>query len=127
MPLAKLLPHVKVISTDLAPSSVELALEHAKAEGVKNVTAQTADAQDLQAFGDATFAAVTCTYGLLFMPEFPKALKEAHRVLQAGGMYAATLWGEPEQCQMIQVCCLSQTLLINCSHLRCTGIYTADC
>lgn len=103
VPLAKVLPEVNFVSTDLAPSSTALALEHAKAEGVTNVTAQTADAQDLHQFADASFAAVTCTYGLLFMPDYPKALEEAHRVLHKGGLYAATLWGEPEQCQMIQL------------------------
>ena len=107
VPLAKVLPHVRFISTDLAPSSTELALKYAEDEGVTNVTAQTADAQDLQAFADATFAAVTCILGLLFMPEFDKALKEAYRVLQPGGLYVATLWAEPEQVQMSQVCCLS--------------------
>ena len=96
---------MQFISTDLAPSSNELALKYAEAEGVVNVKAQTADAQDLQAFADATFAAVTCTYGLLYMPEFEKALKEAYTVLQLGGLYVATLWAQPEHAQIKQVCC----------------------
>ena len=106
---------MQFISTDLAPSSNELALKYAEAEGVVNVKAQTADAQDLQAFADATFAAETCTYGLLFMPQFEKALKEAYRVLQPGGLYVATLWAEPEQVQTTQVYCQGLTLQTNCS------------
>ena len=94
---------MQVISTDLAPSAREFALEYAKAEGVSNVEAHTADAQDLQAFSADTFAVVTCTYGLLFMPEYQKAIQEAYRVLQPGGLYVVTLWAAPEKCQMTQV------------------------
>lgn len=110
VPLAKVLPHVQFISTDLAPSSVHLALQHAKAAALANFTAQTADAQDLQDFSEATISAVTCSYGLQLMPDFPKALQEAYRVLQHGGLYVATLWGELEQCQMNQVCSVGMML-----------------
>lgn len=128
VPLAKVLPHVQFISTDLAPSSADLAFKHAQAEKVTNVSAQTADAQDLQAFADDTFAAVTCTYGLLFMPDFPKALQEAYRVLQPGGLYVATLWGEPEHCQMIQVVpTLHEPRSMNINTMSCQRGLTSRC
>jgi len=74
IPIAKELPGARVISTDLLPNSARLALKYAEAQGLANVTAQPADAQNLQDFESNTFAAVTCTYGLMFMPAFKHAL-----------------------------------------------------
>ena len=103
IPLAKALPHVNVISTDLSQNSVDLAIKYAAAQGVTNLTAEAADAQDLQAFSEGTFAAVTCALGLMHMPEPKRALSEAFRVLQPGGIYVATLWAEQARCQVVQV------------------------
>ena len=103
MPLAKKFQHAHVISTDLSPKSVSLVHTYAQAQGVTNLTAQVADAQNLQDFADATFSVVTCSYGLFFMPEATKAVKEAHRVLQPGGLFVATVWGWPDKVQMSEV------------------------
>ncbi len=113
VPLARALPHVSVISTDLSPVSAPLVRKYAAAQGVANITAQAADAQDLADFSNNSFAAVTCTYGFMFMPDLDKALQEANRVLQPGGLLVATVWGEVENCQNAQVsgcrigCCSS--------------------
>ena len=111
MPLAKALPHAEVIATDLSPVAVSLIKKHAAAEGASNVAAQPADAQNLQDFENNTFAAVTCSYGLMFMPNHLKALREAHRVLQPGGLYVATLWAPLDNFQFGQVsgskCCIA--------------------
>ena len=101
MPLAIEFPHAHVISTDLSPKSVSLV--HTYAQGVTNLTAQVADAQNLQDFPDSTFSLVTCSYGLFFMPEATKALREAYRVLQPGGLYVATVWAWPDKVQMSEV------------------------
>ena len=103
IPLAKALPYAKVISTDLSQIAGDLAIKYAAAQGVTNLTAEAADAQDLQAFSGGTFAAVTCALGLMHMPEHTRALSEAYRVLQPGGIYVATLWAEQARCQVVQV------------------------
>ena len=103
MPLAKAFPDAQVTSTDLSPKSVSLVLKYAEAQGVSNLTAQAADAQNLQDFDDNTFSLVTCSYGLFFMPEATKALREAYRVLQPGGLFVATVWGWPDKVQMSEV------------------------
>ncbi len=103
VPLGKAIPNARVVATDLSPASVSLISEYAASEGVTNLTAQPADAQHLQDFGDNTFDAVTCSYGLMFMPDHQKALQEAHRVLKLGGLYVATVWGPLEHYQFGQV------------------------
>ena len=103
VPVGKAIPNATVVATDLSPASVSLISEYAASEGVTNVTAQPADAQHLQDFGDNTFDAVTCSYGLMFMPDHQKALQEAHRVLKLGGLYVATVWGPLEHYQFGQV------------------------
>lgn len=116
MPLAKRFPQAKVISTDFSPNSVKLAAKRASAEGLDNFQAQVADAQDLSAFTENSFAVVTCSYGILFMPDYQKVLREVHRVLQPGGLFVATIWSpDPAQVQTIQVCWLAKHLRCRCT------------
>ena len=83
--------------------AVRLAEQRAKDERVLNFTAQAADAQDLNAFHNDTFHVATCILGLMFMPDHKSALREAHRVLQPGGLYVATVWGALIEFQAGQV------------------------
>ena len=103
VPLAKALPHAQIVATDLSPVAVSFISGYAQAEGVTNVMPQPADAQNLEQFKDCTFAAVTCSYGLMFMPDHARALREAYRVLQPGGLYVATVWAPLDTFQFGQV------------------------
>ena len=103
VPLAKAFPQAEIIATDLAPAAVEHLRRHAASEGVSNVRAQPADAQNLHDFKDNSFAIVTCSYGLMFMPEHQKALGETYRVLQSGGLFVAAVWAPLETMQFGQV------------------------
>ena len=105
MPLAKEFPHTHVTSTDLSPKSVSLVLKHAQAQGITNLTGQAADGQNLQDFADNTFSVVTCSYGLFCMPEATKALREAYRVLQPGGLLVIVVWAWPDKVQLSEVSC----------------------
>ena len=49
------------------------------------------DAGDLP-FGDDTFDAITCGFGLLHVPDPDSALAEARRVLKTGGVLAYSIW-----------------------------------
>ena len=90
--LANALPQIKVTSTDKAPKSVDLAVKRIAAQKLTNATAEAADGQDLKNFDNSSFAAVTCAYGLMHMPDSQLALREAFRVLESGGIYLATIW-----------------------------------
>ncbi|KAL0035670.1 hypothetical protein WJX79_007102 [Trebouxia sp. C0005] len=48
------------------------------------------------------FTTVTCSYGFMFMPDLDKALQEANRILQPGGLLVATVWAEVEKCHNMQ-------------------------
>lgn len=54
------------------------------------------DAQSLP-FDDASFDAVLMNFGLLHLAQPERALREAARVLRAGGRYAFTVWAGPDE------------------------------
>ncbi|MEQ8898480.1 MAG: methyltransferase domain-containing protein [Roseovarius sp.] len=53
------------------------------------------DAQDMP-FDDGAFDAVTCGFGLMHVPDQPKALREVARVLRPGGRFVMTSWHGPD-------------------------------
>ena len=54
-----------------------------------------ADAQNL-VFDDAEFDTVVCNFGLIHVPDQPRALAEIRRVLKPGGNFAMTAWCGPD-------------------------------
>ncbi len=53
---------------------------------------------------DASFDVVTCQYGLFFMPEHERALREAARVLRPGGLLTASVFGKEQQMAQVRDC-----------------------
>lgn len=60
------------------------------------------DAQDLP-YEDATFDAVVCNFGVMHIPDQPKALAEVARVLKPGGIFSMTSWVGPEASDAFRV------------------------
>ncbi len=89
-------PSGQVIATDLVPGMLAAARENMQRAGVANVTFQPADAENLE-FADESFDAVTCRFGLMFVPEAARALGEIRRVLKPGGRAAFVAWGPQKQ------------------------------
>jgi ubiquinone/menaquinone biosynthesis C-methylase UbiE len=54
-------------------------------------TWRAADAQELP-FPDASFDAIVCAFGLMFVPDKRRALAEMRRVLRPGGTLLLTTW-----------------------------------
>lgn len=54
------------------------------------------DAENLP-YPDARFDAAACSFGVLHMTDADRALREARRVLKAGGRYTFTAWCGPDQ------------------------------
>lgn len=63
--LAAALPHAQVVSTDIAAPFQELGRARAAKAGLGNVCFESADAEDLHKYADASFDAVTCSLGLM--------------------------------------------------------------
>jgi ubiquinone/menaquinone biosynthesis C-methylase UbiE len=76
-------------ATDLNAPMLEIARAKFKAE--ERVTFQPADATALP-FGDGSFDAVVCQFGIMFFPDKPKSFGEVHRVLKPGGRIFFSVW-----------------------------------
>jgi ubiquinone/menaquinone biosynthesis C-methylase UbiE len=91
-----------VIAVDHAPDMLRLARERAEALGLDNVTFQVRDAEAL-VFAEATFDAVLCRWGLMFLPDLVGTLTGIRKTLCPGGRFAAAVWSSPESVPMIGV------------------------
>jgi SAM-dependent methyltransferase len=61
-----------------------------------------ADAQDLP-FDDEDFDTVVCNFGMMHIPDQPRALQQIHRVLRPGGQFIMTSWCGPDVSPVFQV------------------------
>ena len=78
-----------LVASDLNAPMLEIAR---KKFGVgENVEFRPADAAALP-FGEGTFDALACQFGVMFFPDKEKAYREARRVLATGGRYHFSVW-----------------------------------
>jgi ubiquinone/menaquinone biosynthesis C-methylase UbiE len=92
--LVAALPHdVSIIATDLNQPMLDHAASQLAAE---RVTWRQADAQMLP-FPDGIFDAVVCQFGVMFLPDKPRAFAEAFRVLKPGGCFLFSVWDRIEE------------------------------
>ena len=87
-------PAGRVIATDLSPDMVEVTKRRVARLGLDNLDVKEMDAQSLT-FGDASFDAATCRFGLMFCPDPVLAASEVRRVLKPGGRFAVVVWDVP--------------------------------
>ena len=80
----------EVTATDYVPRLLERAQARAAADGLQ-VTIREADAEQLP-FENASFDAVTSTFGVMFTPDHEKAAGEMLRVCRAGGRIGLANW-----------------------------------
>lgn len=83
---------VQLIATDLNPDMIATAKKIVPLAGIHW---QVADAQALP-FADNYFDVLVSQFGLMFMPDKPRALAEAHRVLAPGGRLLLSTWDSLE-------------------------------
>lgn len=85
-------PPVKLVATDLSADMLQVA------ETILNDSSTTFRVEDAQSlsFADNTFDVVVCQFGLMFLPDKQKGLREALRVLKPGGRFIFTTWDKTE-------------------------------
>lgn len=89
-------PDGYVLATDISEGIVELALEVARERGLKQIETRAMDGEKLDV-PDASFDAVVCRLGLMYMPHPVTALREWRRALKAGGRVAVVVFSTPER------------------------------
>jgi ubiquinone/menaquinone biosynthesis C-methylase UbiE len=89
-----LAPAARLVATDLNPGM--LAFAQTRFSANENVEWQEADAGALP-FPEASFDAVVCQFGLMFIPDKESAMRESYRVLGPGGAFLFNVWDSMER------------------------------
>lgn len=91
--LDRLESRTKLVATDLNEAMMRYAAGKFGCE--EAVEWKQADATDLP-FDDQSFDAVVCQFGLMFVPDKERALRETYRVLKPGGAFLFSVWDKIE-------------------------------
>ncbi|HKW51375.1 MAG TPA: methyltransferase domain-containing protein [Candidatus Eisenbacteria bacterium] len=87
-------PRPRLVATDL--NEPMIAYARSKVGPEPGLEWRQADASSLP-FSDASFDAVVCQFGVMFVPDKLAAMKEARRVLRPGGVFAFNVWDKIEE------------------------------
>lgn len=98
----RVLPGGSVKAVDISPEMLLVAERRARAAGLDNIEFIEMDAEELR-FDAETFDAVTCTCGLMFLPDVERALSEIRRVLKPGGRAAFAVWDLPAKSPFLTI------------------------
>ena len=89
-------PSGYVLATDISEGIVELAHQVARERGFKQIETRAMDGEKLD-LPDASFDAVLCRLGLMYMPHPVTALSEWRRALRVGGRVAVVVFSTPDR------------------------------
>lgn len=89
-------PSGYVLATDISEGIVELARQVARERGLNQIETRAMDGEKLD-LPDASFDAVLCRFGLMYMPHPVTALREWRRALRPGGWVAVAVFSLPER------------------------------
>jgi len=94
-------PSGHVAASDISEDMVAAVAATAATRGIAG-DFRRMDAETLE-FSDASFDAVVCGLGLMYVAEPPNALREMRRVLRPGGRAAAAVWGARKNCGWAEI------------------------
>jgi SAM-dependent methyltransferase len=81
---------------------LEIARERARSLGLSNIEFHQSDAEMLT-IPDRDFDAVLCRWGLMFMPDLPKALREIRIRMRVGARFATAVWATADKVPLIGI------------------------
>jgi len=81
-----------VLGIDLAEGLLELARAKARRFGLTNIEFRAGD-MERSGLADENFDAVVCVFGIFFLPDMARAVRELWRMVRKGGKLAITSWG----------------------------------
>ena len=79
-------------SVDLAEKLLNKGAQRAAEQGLTNIEFRRADLESLP-FPDRTFDAVLCVFGIFFVPDLQRAIRELWRLVRSNGLLVITIWG----------------------------------
>jgi ubiquinone/menaquinone biosynthesis C-methylase UbiE len=85
-------PGGSVVAVDLSERLLERGSAKAAARGLRNVDFRVGDMTAL-GFPDGAFDAVVIVFGIFFVPDMEKQVRELLRMTKPGGALAVTTWG----------------------------------
>jgi SAM-dependent methyltransferase len=88
----------RIVATDLNEGMLDLAASKTNGQ----VGYRLADACDLP-FGDDSFDAVACQFGVMFFPDRAQGFAEAARVLRPGGQFVFNVWDSLEHNRLAEI------------------------
>jgi len=85
-------PDGRVLGVDLAENLLALARSKAQRQGLAHAEFRRADIESLDPLTEM-FDAVTCVFGIFFLPDMPAGVRGLWRLVRPGGQLAITTWG----------------------------------
>lgn len=91
-----------VTGTDISESMIEQCTRVALERGVAHATFQRMAAEEL-GFPDASFDAVLCGLGMMYVTDFAGSIGEMFRVTRPGGRAVSAVWGKRDRCGWAEI------------------------
>jgi ubiquinone/menaquinone biosynthesis C-methylase UbiE len=98
----RVLPGGTVLGIDLAPQMVAFARERALERKITNAKFEEGDGEDLRV-EPHSFDVALSRWGLMLMPDPPRAAANVRRALKPKALFAAAVWSTPDEVPFISV------------------------
>jgi ubiquinone/menaquinone biosynthesis C-methylase UbiE len=99
LPAARLGAHV--LATDWSPAMIERFEARVREEGLRDAAGRVMDCHDLD-LTDGSFDVTGSQFGVMLVPDQPRALREMVRVTKPGGRVLLIAYGHPTELEFIQ-------------------------
>ena len=100
LPAARL--GAKVLATDWSSAMIQLVESRARKEGLSDLEGRVMDCHTLD-LGDDTFDLTGSQFGVMLVPDQPRALSEMARVTRPGGRVLVIAYGSPAEIEFLHV------------------------